>query len=55
MNRPRPESRIEVLIGSTWEKATVLDILSTQFVAELEGGKVVFKFYADKGTEWREL
>ena len=48
-------NKIEVLIDGEWVEATVIDELSVQFTAELENERVVYKFYADKGTEWREL
>ena len=49
-------SNVEVLIDNTWVQATVIDCLSVQFTAELEDERrVVYKLYADKSTEWREV
>lgn len=37
----------------TYQLATVVDILSTQFTAELADGHVVYRFYRDIGRSWR--
>ena len=49
--------KIELLVDSEWVKAIVVDPLSVQFTAVLEDEsdeRVFYKFYGDKGTEWRE-
>ena len=39
----------------TWEQATVVDMLATQFTYELcHNKKHGFRFYAHKGDQWRE-
>lgn len=38
-----------------WLIAEVIDLLDTQFTAEVEGRGVLFFFYTDKGATWRQI
>ncbi len=43
--------------GKIWMKATVVDVLSTQFTAvvEVDGEPLTYRFYSDVGETWRPL
>lgn len=38
-----------------WLTAEVIDLLDTQFTAEVEGHGVLFFFYTDRGATWRQI
>ena len=38
-----------------FQPAMVVDVLSTQFTAELEDDHIVYRFYSDVGRSWRPV
>ena len=38
-----------------WLTAEVIDLLDTQFTAEVEGHGVLFFNYVDKGVTWKQI
>ena len=38
-----------------WQPATVIDILSVQFTAELEDKAVIYRHFSDVGRSWEPI
>ena len=41
--------------GDPWSRATVTDLLSSQFMAETDSGRVVFGVYTFERTAWKHI
>ncbi len=59
----KPDSKVMINVRNvfsasredTYQPATVIDILNTQFTAELDDGHVVYRFYRDINRSWKMI